>query len=217
MNALNYQKKMDSLILKLKGDDRTKRVLIHSCCAPCSSYVMEYMSQFFEVTMFFYNPNINTREEYERRLSELTRLISQMKLDLSVSLIAEEYDPLSFEQVAVGHEGDPEGGSRCRLCYRLRLEKAAQYVQKYNLSFPQRKYEFIATTLTISPHKDARVINEIGVEISQNYNLNYLESDFKKKDGFKRSLELSKMFGLYRQNYCGCRFSKKLMNVRPGR
>lgn len=183
--------------------------MVHSCCAPCASYVMEYLSPYFELSMYFYNPNIDTKWEYDKRASELERLIGLMDLPRDVEFIQEEYDPESFENMSKGHENDPERGYRCRLCYRLRMEKTAQYIQNINLHCPEKRYDFFATTLTVSPYKDAQAINIISDDLAQKYGLNYLESDFKKKNGYKRSIELGKKYHLYRQNYCGCRFSRQ--------
>lgn len=212
MNGQNYQKKLDTFINECMQRGSRPRVLVHSCCAPCASYVMEYMSRFFELTMYFYNPNIDTLHEYRKRMEELGGLIPRMKLSSTVRLVTEDYDPLSFEAIAKGHENDPERGFRCKLCYRLRLKKTAAYMQKVNASNIGGGYDFFATTLTLSPLKDANVINEIGGEISKELNVRYLDSDFKKRDGYKRSIELSKEFGLYRQNYCGCSFSQYRQN-----
>lgn len=183
---------------------------MHSCCAPCSSYVMEYLSAFFELTMYFYNPNIDSLGEYNKRALELQRLINEMGLTNKVKLVIGKYDPGIFLKEVSGHENDPEGGFRCKICYRLRLKETACFMKKYNSLFPQTKYDFFATTLTLSPLKNAVTINEIGDDVAKSFKLNYLETDFKKNDGFKKSIFLSRKYGLYRQNYCGCGFSKRI-------
>lgn len=197
----NFQKEMDSLIEKLKSEDRVPTLMLHSCCAPCSSYVLEYLSEYFSITVVFYNPNISKSEEYDLRLAEQKRLISEMNFRNPVSLIAGEYIPGDFFKIAKGLEDCRERGERCHRCYRLRLEYAAK-LAKENGS------DYFATTLTLSPLKDAKAINAIGEELSEKYGIPYLASDFKKKEGYKRSLELSKEYNLYRQDFCGCVYSQ---------
>ena len=223
-NKRNYQKELDQLISKNRAAGIRPRLLVHSCCAPCSSYVMEYLSRYFDLTMYFYNPNMDSREEYEKRAAELERLINEMNRNTDagsvsqgqgpIRLVIEEYDPAPFEEIAAGHEADPERGARCRSCYALRLRKTAEYMQACNLQAAEGSssgslpFDYFATTLTLIPLKDADVLNEIAVQVAAQYKLKCLETDFKKKDGYKRSIDLSREYGLYRQNYCGCRFSK---------
>lgn len=205
MNNRNYQKELDSLLLALKTEkekDRVPRLFLHSCCAPCSSYVLEYLSGYFEITVFFYNPNISPREEYEKRVEEIRRMIGEMEFVHPVHLVEGAYDPEEFFRMAKGLEKVPEGGERCFRCYRLRMEKAAELAKKGD-------YDYFTTTLSISPLKNARKINEIGEELAETFGVAHLPSDFKKKNGYKRSIELSGIYGLYRQDYCGCVFSKR--------
>lgn len=194
----NYQRKLEILINNLSG---TPRLLLHCCCAPCSSYVLEYLSRFFEITCLFYNPNISPAEEYEKRAEELRRLISEQPHKNPVSIIVEKYNPQDFFAAVKGYEHIKEGGERCFRCYRLRLEMAAKYAKEYN-------FDYFCSTLSISPLKNARKLNDIGEELSEIYKISHLPNDFKKKGGYKRSIELSAEYDLYRQNYCGCVFSK---------
>lgn len=194
----NYQRKLEILINNLSG---TPRLLLHCCCAPCSSYVLEYLSRFFEITCLFYNPNISPAEEYEKRAEELRRLISEQPHKNPVSIIVEKYNPQDFFAAVKGYEHIKEGGERCFRCYRLRLEMAAKYAKEYN-------FDYFCSTLSISPLKNARKLNEIGEELSEIYKISHLPNDFKKKGGYKRSIELSAEYDLYRQNFCGCVFSK---------
>ena len=197
----NFQREMDNLIAKLQKENRVPTLLLHSCCAPCSSYVLEYLSDFFIINVLYYNPNISSKEEYDLRLAEQKRLIEEMNFKNPVSLIAGEYKPEDFYSVAKGLEKCPERGKRCHRCYRLRLEHTAKTAKETGA-------DYFATTLTLSPLKDAKALNEIGKELSAEYNVDYLCSDFKKKEGYKRSLELSRQYGLYRQNFCGCVYSR---------
>ena len=199
---VNYQKELEKLIEGQQKAGRVPRLFLHACCAPCSSYVLEYLSRFFSVTVFFYNPNISPKEEYEKRVSEIQRLISEMEFVHPVAFVEGEYKPEDFYEMARGLEDVPEGGERCFRCYRLRMEEAARLAE-------QGGYDYFTTTLSISPLKNAGKINEIGQELSQIYKVEHLHSDFKKKNGYKRSIELSHEYGLYRQNYCGCVFSKR--------
>ena len=194
----NYQHKLEILINNLS---ETPRLLLHCCCAPCSSYVLEYLSRFFEITCLFYNPNISPAEEYEKRAEELRRLISEQPHKNPVSIIVEKYNPQDFFAAVKGYEHIKEGGERCFRCYRLRLEMAAKYAKEYN-------FDYFCSTLSISPLKNARKLNDIGEELSEIYKISHLPNDFKKKGGYKRSIELSAEYDLYRQNYCGCVFSK---------
>ena len=202
MNQPNFQKELDQIIEALTRNGKVPSLLLHSCCAPCSSYTLEYLSNYFNITVLYYNPNISPAEEYEKRVKEQERLISELTTQHPIQLIAEEYHPQEFYERVKGLEKEPEGGARCFVCYRLRMEKAAQYAQKMG-------YDYFTTTLTISPLKNAEKINEIGKELSGIYQVKHLPSDFKKKGGYQRSIQLSKEHNLYRQNYCGCVFSKR--------
>jgi len=195
---MNYQKELDQLISERNNQRPT--LLIHSCCAPCSSYVMEYLSNYFDITIYYYNPNIYPEEEYIRRVEEQQRLIQEMPLPAEVHFIQGSFLPSSFYQAVTGLEEEPEGGARCFVCYELRLREAA--VKAANLGF-----DYFTTTLSISPHKNAQKLNEIGQCMAKEYGVKYLPSDFKKKNGYKRSIELSREYNLYRQDYCGCVYS----------
>ncbi|BDF33796.1 hypothetical protein CE91St62_18620 [Lachnospiraceae bacterium] len=199
---MNYQKELDRLIEKLKREHKIPRLLLHSCCAPCSSYVLEYLSDCFDITVFYYNPNIYPESEYTKRILEQQTLIGEMDTKYPVSFIAGHYDRERFYEMAAGMEHLKEGGERCLKCYELRLREAAELAVKGG-------FEYFTTTLSISPLKNADRLNEIGVRLENEFGVRYLQSDFKKKNGYKRSIELSKEFGLYRQDYCGCEFSFK--------
>ncbi len=201
MNQKNYQKELEKFIMKNCNESRVPRLLLHSCCAPCSSYVLEYLSQYFEITVFYYNPNIFPEEEYVTRAEEQRRLIEALPAKYPIRLEVGAYEPERFYSMAKGLEREPEGGERCFGCYRLRLEEAAKLAAEGG-------YDCFTTTLTISPLKNAGKLNEIGEELAGIYQVAHLPSDFKKKNGYKRSVELSAEYGLYRQNYCGCVFSK---------
>ncbi len=197
MEKINFQKKMEEQISSLNG---TPSLLLHSCCGPCSSYVLEVLSEFFRVTVFYFNPNIYPQSEYDKRLSEQLKIIENMPFKNPVTLLPCGYDENEFLSAAKGFENEREGGSRCEKCFRLRMEKTA-------LTAKENGFDFFTTTLSVSPHKNAPLLNEIGDKLSQKYNIKYLYADFKKKEGYKRSIILSKEYDLYRQNYCGCRFS----------
>lgn len=197
----NYQKELDRLIEELVKSESRPKLLLHACCAPCSSYCMEYLSKYFDITILFYNPNISPREEYESRAAELVRLTKCMPGMSEIKVITESYNHNEFLEKVRGLEKEPERGSRCTVCYRLRLERAAEYAKKQH-------FDYFATTLSISPYKDAERLVSIGEELGRLYGIPYLVSDFKKKNGYKRSIELSEEYQLYRQNYCGCSFSK---------
>lgn len=199
---MNYQKELDKLIEKLKREHKIPRLLLHSCCAPCSSYVLEYLSDCFDITVFYYNPNIYPESEYTKRILEQQTLIGEMDTKHPVSFIAGHYDRERFYEMAAGMEHLKEGGERCLKCYELRLREAAELAAKGG-------FEYFTTTLSISPLKNADRLNEIGLRLETEFGVRYLQSDFKKKNGYKRSIELSKEFGLYRQDYCGCEFSFK--------
>ena len=197
---INYQLETDKIIKSIP-ENKVPRLLLHSCCAPCSSYVIEYLSDYFEIDVLYYNPNIDTAEEYEKRAKEQIRLIQSMELKNKVNCIVEEYTPKEFYDCVKGLEKEPEGGKRCVECFKLRLEKTAMLAKEGG-------YDYFTTTLTISPLKNSQILNEIGKEMSEKYQVDYLYSDFKKKSGYLRSCELSEKYGLYRQNFCGCIFSK---------
>lgn len=200
MNVINYQKELDKLIDKLQKEEKTPNLLLHSCCAPCSSYVLEYLSQYFKITVFYYNPNIYPEEEYRRRVKEQRSLIEAIPAKNKIQFVEGNYDTKLFYQMAKGMENEKEGGARCMSCYELRLKNAAQLAK-------EKGFDYFTTTLSISPMKNAQKLNEIGAKLEEEFNVNYLYSDFKKKNGYKRSIELSKEYDLYRQDYCGCIFS----------
>lgn len=201
MQKINYQKELDRLLDALQREGRLPTLLLHSCCAPCSSYVLEYLSQYFSIAVLYYNPNIFPRDEYEKRLEEQKRLISAMPVSHPVRILDAGYDPERFFALTRGMETMPEGGERCRVCYEMRLREAACAARNGG-------FDYFTTTLTISPMKKSETLNEIGADLEREYGVAYLYSDFKKKNGYKRSTELSREYGLYRQNYCGCVFSK---------
>lgn len=201
MNRRNYQRELEEIIKENESKSRVPRLLLHSCCAPCSSYVLEYLSDYFEITVFYYNPNISPAEEYEKRAAEQRHLIQCLPAKHPIHLVVGTYEPERFYAVSKGLETVPEGGERCFRCFRLRLEETAKLALEGG-------YDYFTTTLTISPLKNAQKLNEIGEELSSIYRVDHLPSDFKKKNGYKRSVELSAEYGLYRQNYCGCVFSK---------
>lgn len=201
-NPRNFSKELDNLMHD--ENNRGKRLFLHACCAPCSSYCLELLRQFFSVTVFYYNPNITYEPEYRKRVEEEKRLIDTYnKFDdgFEISYIDGDYEPARFLEAAKGLEDCPEGGERCKKCFRLRLEETARKAK-------EGKFDYFTTTLTISPLKNASLLNEIGEELAKEYGIRWMPSDFKKKDGYKRSIELSKEFDLYRQDYCGCAFSK---------
>ena len=194
---MNYQRKTDEIINSLS---KKPKLLLHACCAPCSSYVIEYLSKYFYITIYYYNPNIYPEKEYIRRLSELK--VFMPKFNSSINIIEGTYDTSDYYDQIKGLENSGEKSERCYKCYYLRLNKAAQYAKENN-------YDYFTTTLSISPYKVSSWINEIGEELEKKYKINYLYSDFKKNNGYKRSLELSKIYNLYRQEYCGCVYSKQ--------
>ncbi len=198
---INFQKKLDAILEDIISSNRHPSLLLHSCCAPCSSYVLEYLSSIFKITVLYYNPNIYPESEYLKRLSEQKWFINTFPVKNKVSIINTTYNESDFLDYIKGNENDKEGGTRCFKCYELRLNKAAQIAK-------QNGFDYFTTTLSISPHKNSQKLNEIGEYLSQKYEVKYLYADFKKKEGFKRSLILSKKYNLYRQTYCGCRFSK---------
>lgn len=197
MNKENYQRQMDALIASLKG---RPSLLLHSCCGPCSSSVLQTLAGFFEVTVFYCNPCIAPEAEYLHRLQEQERLLREMPFETAVPLLADTYDHAAFLEAVAGLEAEPEGGARCTVCFRKRLSRTAQVAKAQG-------FDYFGTTLTVSPHKDATRLNAIGQELAQEYGVSFLPSDFKKKDGYRRSIELSKQYDLYRQEFCGCEFS----------
>ncbi len=200
MQKVNYQKQLDKIIEELR--DEVPSLLLHTCCAPCSSYCIEYLAEYFNITVLYYNPNIYPEAEYLKRKAEQKRLISEMKTKYPVKMLDCDFESEKFYEMAKGMENCREGGERCFKCYRLRLQKTAIEAKKNG-------FDYFTTSLTISPLKNAQKINEIGEELAIEYNVKWLPSDFKKREGYKRSIELSKEYNLYRQNYCGCVFSKR--------
>ena len=194
----NYQLILDKILENINGET----LLLHSCCAPCSSYVLEYLSNYFKITVFYYNPNISPEEEYIKRKEEQKRFIKNLKMKYKVEYIEDSYDNDKFLEISKGLEDDIEGGNRCFKCYNLRLEKTARLAK-------EKGFDYFGTTLTVSPYKNSSKLNEIGETLQNKYNVKYLFSDFKKKNGYKRSIELSREYNLYRQDYCGCEFSKQ--------
>ena len=186
----------------LKNINEKKTLLLHSCCAPCSSYVITYLTNYFDITILYYNPNIYPYEEYTKRKNEQIKLIKKIKSKNTINILDCDYDNDLYNEQIKGLENEPERGNRCTICYQMRIEKTAVLAKKNN-------YDFFCTTLSVSPYKNSILINKIGKELEQKYNINWLYSDFKKKDGYKKSIELSKKYNLYRQNYCGCVFSKQ--------
>ncbi|MDO4743060.1 MAG: epoxyqueuosine reductase QueH [bacterium] len=201
MEKVNYQIMLDKKIEAISKLGKRPRLLLHSCCAPCSSSVLEYLNQYFEITLYYYNPNITPESEFEKRFAELERFCVTAGYRDKIKLIRGCYETGLFEQLAEGLENEAEGGDRCERCYRLRIEKTAQLAKA-------EKFDYFTTTLSVSPYKNAQKLNQIGKEIAEQYKVEYLFSDFKKKNGYKRSCELSREYGLYRQNYCGCKYSK---------
>ncbi len=206
MNKRNYQRELEKIIDEIPAGQRP-RLLLHSCCAPCSSYVIEYLSRYFDICLYYYNPNISPEDEYIKRSEELKRLVGSMDTEGAVEVKVAPYEPEEFYSMAKGLEHEPEGGARCMGCYELRLRKTAEYM--LSVEGTEEAYDFFATTLSISPLKNAEALNSIGEAVAREYGLRYLVSDFKKKNGYKRSVELSGKYGLYRQDYCGCVFSKR--------
>jgi len=204
MNNRNYQKELDKLLAGIVQEEKGKTLFLHSCCAPCSSYVLEYLRKYFQITVFYYNPNITYSQEYFKRVEEQKRLIkvyNEQGEGYPIAVVEGDYKPQVFLDMAKGLEDCPEGGERCFKCYELRLEETARKAKEAGA-------DYFATTLTISPLKNAKKLNEIGERLSEVYQVPWLPSDFKKKEGYKRSIELSAEYGLYRQDYCGCAFSK---------
>lgn len=199
MINVNYQEILDKI---LEGLKEKKRLLLHACCAPCSSYVLEYLSNYFDITIYYYNPNIAPDLEYNRRMNELKRFLNEFKTKNKVEFIEEEYNPNNFYTAISGLEHMGEKSPRCYKCYELRMDKAARYAK-------ENGFDYFTTTLSISPYKNSTWINVIGEKLQDKYDIKYLYADFKKRNGYKRSLELSKEYNLYRQDYCGCIYSKE--------
>lgn len=200
MNRINYQKELDKVIESLSQQEKVPTLLLHSCCAPCSSYVLEYLSNYFGITVFYYNPNIYPDEEYEMRVREQQRFIRAFPAKHPIDFIEGAYDKERFYEMARGLETVPEGGQRCFQCYELRLREAGELAKA-------RGFDYFTTTLSISPMKNAEKLNEIGLRLAEELGVAYLCSDFKKRNGYKRSTELSREYGMYRQDYCGCVYS----------
>ena len=198
---MNYQKLLDLELDKIKESKSVPTLLLHACCAPCSSYTLEYLSKYFKITIYYYNPNIHPENEYIRRIEELKKFLNEFKTDNKVELIEGEYNPSSYFNSVKGLENLGEKSKRCYECYKLRMEEACKYAKEHN-------FNYFTTTLSISPYKISSWINEIGENLQNKYNIKYLYADLKKKNGYKRSLELSKEYNLYRQDYCGCIYSK---------
>ena len=202
MNQVNYQLLLDREIENIVERGQVPRLLMHSCCAPCSSYCLSYLAEYFMITVFYYNPNITSREEYEKRVAEQRRLIQELPARYPVSFVEGRYQPERFYEMAQGMEEVPEGGERCFACYELRQREAVRYAR-------EQGFDYVTTTLSVSPHKNAQKLNEIGIRLGQEYGIPYLVSDFKKRGGYLKSIDLSKEYGLYRQDYCGCEYSKR--------
>lgn len=200
MEKVNYQKKLEKTLEALERNHEVPRLLLHSCCGPCSSYVLEYLSRYFEITVYYFNPNIYPPEEYAFREQEQKRLLSNMPSPHPLHFLPAAYHPEDYFAAVKGMEDLPEKSDRCRVCFTLRLEETAKLAK-------EQGFDYFTTTLSLSPHKNAELLNEIGGTLAEQYGVSYLFSDFKKKNGFKRSTELSAQYGMYRQDYCGCLFS----------
>lgn len=200
-NYVNFQQKLDEKLVEIIKLHTTPELLLHVCCAPCSSYVLEYLSNYFRITLFFYNPNIAPKEEFDKRVMELEGFVKRFPTRNPVTIEVDTYHPEEFFAMAKGMEQEPEGGVRCYHCYEQRLKRTAEKCSREG-------YDYFTTTLSISPYKNAEWLNEIGIRQAEAYGVDYLTADFKKKNGYRRSIELSKEYGLYRQDYCGCVFSK---------
>lgn len=204
MNKINYQKELDKITGSIDAGN-PPRLFLHSCCAPCSSYTLEYLSNYFDITVYYFNPNISPKEEFDKRFAEQKRLINSLPAKNPIKLVLGEYNYDDFLQIARGYENVAEGGERCFRCYRMRLESTARIAKK-------QCFDYFCTTLSISPLKNSQKINQIGYEVAQKYGIKWLPSDFKKREGYKRSIELSREYNLYRQSFCGCIFSKENNN-----
>lgn len=204
---INYQIELEKIIEQIQKENKIPTLLLHSCCAPCSSYVLEYLSEYFEITIFYFNPNITEMKEYQKRVEEQKRLITELKPKNPIHFLEGIYNPEVFFEIAKGLEEEIEGGARCIKCYYQRLEETAKIAKEKN-------FDYFTTTLTVSPYKKSEKLNEIGAYLEKQYQITYLHSDFKKRNGYKRSIELSKAYGLYRQDYCGCIYSKNEVEKR---
>ena len=200
-NKINYQIEMERELERIAREGRRPKLALHACCAPCSSAVLERLNEAFEIAVYYYNPNIAPEAEFRRRAEEQRRLASEMPLR-DVRVVEGEYDPERYYELVRGHEGDPEGGARCAICFEMRLRSTAEFARSIGA-------DYFTTTLSISPLKDAQLLNELGARIAAEAGVRYLHSDFKKRDGYKRSCALSEAYGLYRQDYCGCVFSRR--------
>lgn len=196
---MNYNLLMEEEMSKI---EEGKTLLLHACCAPCSSAVLERLANFFKISIFYYNPNITEEKEYQKRLNEVKSFIEKLDTKYKILVVEARYDPKEFFTISKGLEKEPERGKRCYECYKLRLEETAKKAKELD-------FDYFATTLTLSPYKNANWLNELGDDSSKKYQVNYLYSDFKKKNGYKRSIELSKEYNLYRQDFCGCIYSKR--------
>ena len=203
---MNYNKEMENILESLKKDNKVPKLLLHSCCAPCSSHVISVLTDYFDITILYYNPNIEPFEEYEKRKQEEIRFIEQYPNKNKLDIIDCDYDNILFKKMSEGLEQEKEGGARCVKCYHLRLDKTASMASELN-------YDYFATTLTVSPLKNSEKLNTIGKFLETKYNIKYLVSDFKKKEGYKHSIELAKEYDLYRQDYCGCIYSKQQREI----
>lgn len=201
MNKRNLQKELENIIKENEALGKIPKLLLHACCAPCSSYCMEYLNKYFDITVFFYNPNIDLEEEYKKRVDEEKRLIKSMNFEREINFLEGRYEPEIFHALVKGHEKVEEGGIRCHICYEMRLREAA-------IAAKAAGFEYFTTALSISPMKDSSKLCDIGESLAKEYNIKYLPSDFKKKNGYKRAVELSYEYDLYRQDYCGCSYSK---------
>ena len=201
MEVINYQTKLDKLLESIK--DSKKTILLHSCCAPCSSHVISYLTDYFDITILYYNPNIEPYEEYLKRKEEEIRFIKEFPHKNKIEILDCDYDNDLYHEKVKGLENEPERGSRCGVCFNLRLEKTAEIAKK-------KGFDYFGTTLTVSPYKNSNLLNEIGKSLEEKYDVKFLYSDFKKKDGYKHSIELAKKYNLYRQDYCGCIYSKRV-------
>lgn len=202
MKNVKYYMLMEEQLNEIKNSQNKKKLLLHCCCAPCSSHCLELLNKYFEITAYFYNPNIINGEEYDKRWNELKRFVSQVYDENDVNTYLEEHESNRFLEMAKGLEAEPERGIRCKKCYEMRMDKSACFAK-------EKDYDYFTTTLSISPYKNAEWINEIGENLAKKYGINFLYSDFKKKNGYKRSIELSTEYNLYRQNFCGCEFSRR--------
>lgn len=204
---MNYQNKLDEIINEIIEKKEVPTLLLHACCAPCSSYVLEYLSKYFKITIYYYNPNIYPEGEYQRRMNELKKFINEYKLINEVKFVEEDYNTKEYYTAVKGLEKQGEKSRRCYNCYEFRMIKAVKYAKA-------NSFDYFTTTLSISPYKNSNWINEIGSRLEKKFNVKYLYSDFKKRNGYKRSLELSKEYNLYRQDYCGCVYSKEERKVK---